>query len=304
MLQKMEYRHIDEAEDGKEAWTKMQAEEYDLVIADWIMPKMEGIDLLRKARRSEKFQDLPFLMVTGVVEEATVAEAAETDADAYIIKPFVAKTLEKKVDEILDRYLNPDELEILLSLGSEHMRAGAYEAALREFKRALSISPEKATEPLRKAIKISPRNTDRHLRLGKLFLELGEVAKARDVLSAAMKVANKDAHVRAEIGELLLGHEMAEEAAAAFEGALKIDPRNVHFYNRLGIAYRKQGKYVVAIEQYKRALKVAPNDENIYYNLGRALLEAKRDKDARTAFESALKLNPNFPEVKEILATL
>ena len=84
-------RPIMEADDGDKAWSKLENAPVDFVICDWNMPRMTGIELLRKMRETPKFAEIPFLMLTGEVEEGTIAQAAETEIDAYIIKPFVMK---------------------------------------------------------------------------------------------------------------------------------------------------------------------------------------------------------------------
>lgn len=82
-----------EARDGKEAWEVLQAEAVDVVLSDWNMPRMKGIDLLRLVRDNEKFKNLPFVMVTA---EARAVDHCEADAalvSSYLTKPFTPESL-------------------------------------------------------------------------------------------------------------------------------------------------------------------------------------------------------------------
>ena len=103
MLRHIGYQHTMEAEDGVSAWRVLKKNKIDFVIADWNMPNMTGIDLLRKVRLDSDLRDIPFLMITAEIAEETIAEAAETEVDGYIIKPFVAKVLGEKIKNILEK---------------------------------------------------------------------------------------------------------------------------------------------------------------------------------------------------------
>ena len=87
---------IDKAEDGLEAWEKMQKCDYDIVICDIRMPRMNGLELKKLLRATPKFGELPFLMITGEVSEDMMARAVESKWDGYLMKPFPSAVLEKK----------------------------------------------------------------------------------------------------------------------------------------------------------------------------------------------------------------
>lgn len=93
--------NILEAEDGVIAWDILSREKVDLVICDWNMPNMTGIALLKKIRADKRLQDLPFVMVTAEGKKENVIEATKEGVTGYIIKPFTAKDLGKKLKLIL-----------------------------------------------------------------------------------------------------------------------------------------------------------------------------------------------------------
>lgn len=94
-------KRIFEAEDGVIAWEILSREKVDLVICDWNMPNMTGIALLKKIRADKRFLDLPFVMVTAEGKKENLIEATREGVTGFIIKPFTAKDLGKKLNLIL-----------------------------------------------------------------------------------------------------------------------------------------------------------------------------------------------------------
>lgn len=102
-LKQLGFENITEAEDGKVALDKLNANDFKLVISDWNMPNMMGIDLLRSVRGDEKLKALPFLMVTAEAQKENVIEAAKAGVSNYIVKPFTADQLEAKLTAIFNK---------------------------------------------------------------------------------------------------------------------------------------------------------------------------------------------------------
>ncbi len=100
LLRKLQFNKVHEANDGDEAWKILNAQEIQLIISDWNMPNLAGIDLLRKVRASEKYKDVPFLMVTAEGLKENVIEAVQAGVSGYIVKPFSPAALEDKIQKI------------------------------------------------------------------------------------------------------------------------------------------------------------------------------------------------------------
>jgi len=100
LLRQLEFSHIDEASDGSEALTKLRGGRYDLVISDWNMEPMNGLDLLKEVRADEKLRSLPFIMVTAESKTDNVIAAKQAGVSNYIVKPFNAETLGKKLTSV------------------------------------------------------------------------------------------------------------------------------------------------------------------------------------------------------------
>lgn len=103
LLKQIGFEHIDEAENGQQALEKLKVGGYGLVITDWNMPVMEGIDLLRNIRKTEGIKDIPVLMVTAEAEKEKVIEAIKAGVDNYIVKPFTAEVLKEKLEKVADK---------------------------------------------------------------------------------------------------------------------------------------------------------------------------------------------------------
>ncbi len=100
ILGQLGFKNIIEADDGTTAWEILQKEPVDLIISDWNMPKMNGLELLKKVRADERLKDTPFLMVTAEAQKENIIEAAKHRVSQYIVKPFTPETLKEKLEKI------------------------------------------------------------------------------------------------------------------------------------------------------------------------------------------------------------
>jgi two-component system, chemotaxis family, chemotaxis protein CheY len=100
VLREIGFTDITEATDGMDAWQKVNSapEPFGLIISDWNMPNMTGLDFLKQVRSSEKFSKTPFLLVTAEAEKDQVAEAIKSGVDQYVIKPFSQDNLRTKLE--------------------------------------------------------------------------------------------------------------------------------------------------------------------------------------------------------------
>lgn len=103
LLTDLGFNNTVEAEDGHSALAVLRQDAVELVITDWNMPGMTGIELLREIRADAKFRTLPVLMVTAEAKREQIIEAAQNGVNGYIIKPFTAQTLEEKLAKVFER---------------------------------------------------------------------------------------------------------------------------------------------------------------------------------------------------------
>ena len=100
LLRQLELNNVDEAQNGEEALFKLRKESFDLVISDWNMQPMTGIDLLRQVRADAKLKRIPFIMVTAESKTENVIVAKQAGVSNYIVKPFNAETLRLKIESV------------------------------------------------------------------------------------------------------------------------------------------------------------------------------------------------------------
>ncbi len=110
VLGELGYTNVAEADDGKTAWplieqAKNQGAPFEVIISDWNMPGMSGIDLLKHCKADARFKAIPFVLVTAESEQKNILEAAKAGVSDYIVKPFNAATLKEKLTKVFNRHL-------------------------------------------------------------------------------------------------------------------------------------------------------------------------------------------------------
>ncbi len=100
LLHELGFKNMREAENGSAALDELKRKKADLVVADWNMPVMTGIDMLRAIRSDDGLKAIPVLMVTAEAKKENIVEALQAGVSNYIVKPFNAKTLEEKLNKI------------------------------------------------------------------------------------------------------------------------------------------------------------------------------------------------------------
>lgn len=104
LLRQLDFRNVHEATDGTEALTKLREGGFGLVISDWNMEPMTGIQLLREVRADDKLRHIPFIMVTAESKPENVIAAKQAGVSNYIVKPFNAETLKAKMASVLGEF--------------------------------------------------------------------------------------------------------------------------------------------------------------------------------------------------------
>ncbi|MEE8607712.1 MAG: response regulator [Nitrospiraceae bacterium] len=101
LLKQLDFNNVDEASDGAEALKLLREKNFELVISDWNMEPMTGLQLLREVRSDIKLKKLPFIMITAESKTENVVAAKEAGVSNYIVKPFNAETLKQKLASVL-----------------------------------------------------------------------------------------------------------------------------------------------------------------------------------------------------------
>jgi len=100
LLKQLGFNNIDEATDGSMALSKLREKPYGLVISDWNMEPMTGLQLLKEVRADDRLKGMPFIMITAESKTENVVAAKQAGVNNYIVKPFHAETLKKKMSTV------------------------------------------------------------------------------------------------------------------------------------------------------------------------------------------------------------
>ncbi len=100
VLKQLGFTDIIEAEDGSLALEELKKEKIGLIVSDWNMPNMTGLDLLKAVRGDDNLRGIPFIMVTAEGQKENVVEAVKSGVSNYIVKPFTPETFSEKLHKI------------------------------------------------------------------------------------------------------------------------------------------------------------------------------------------------------------
>ena len=99
-LSKLGYKNTVEAEDGFSALARLKSALFDLVVTDWSMSDMSGLDLLKQIRADSDLKHIPVLMVTSEDLQGNIVTAIKAGLNDYIVRPFDEHTFKKKLEKI------------------------------------------------------------------------------------------------------------------------------------------------------------------------------------------------------------
>jgi len=101
LLRQLGFTNVVEAADGRLALEKVKDDSIDLIVSDWNMPNMTGLEFLKAVRASEEYKEIPFIMVTAEGKKENVIAAVQAGVSNYIVKPFNAATLKEKLVKVI-----------------------------------------------------------------------------------------------------------------------------------------------------------------------------------------------------------
>jgi two-component system phosphate regulon response regulator PhoB len=200
-LEKQGFR-VEEATDGQEALMRVAEAPPDLVLLDWMLPALSGLEVCRQLRRRAPTRDLPIIMVTARTEDQDAVRALDTGADDYIAKPFVMDALMARIRALLRRSVGVGTKGVLawrdismdqdahrVTRGPRALHLGPTEYRLLEFflqHPGRVFSREQLLDSVwGRDIHVEPRTVDVHIRrLRKVVNGDGELDVIRTVRSA------------------------------------------------------------------------------------------------------------------------
>lgn len=248
-LERFGFRRIEAFPDGESALNFMMKNVLDIgmVIADWEMPKIKGVELLEQCKRTKSLADVPFFIITSQVsiERMKVLKAAQLHVDNYLLKPFTREDLKIRIDTALQKKRDEREVLSCVEKGFEDLERNHAKGALARFQKALKLNPdfdmglsglgdvtyrtqnaEAAIPYYQKALAINPGREIHYLKLARAYDKKDEFGKAVNILTAAQNNLPPSASISVELAKLHMKKDMFRKAMEDLEEAIRIDPGN------------------------------------------------------------------------------
>ncbi|MBT8763685.1 tetratricopeptide repeat protein [Desulfohalobiaceae bacterium Ax17] len=249
ILRVLGFKNIVQAANGEEAWELLQDNpDVELIISDWKMPRMDGVEFLRKLRRDSRWQDVPFLFVTSKSEREDVALASDLGISGYLVKPvtigsFIEKL--KKLDQDSSQNVWKEAFKGARRLGGE----GKFDEAEHKLRELIEEFPA-----------LEPRI---YLEIAHLYAQKENWYEAEKMAANALTV--NPLMVRAWFFKAQMQGKQKrwEEAIETAKQALEISPKNTEYILFIGEAYLNINDLTKAREYFIMAINNDPKDNEL-----------------------------------------
>lgn len=248
-LEAFGFKYIDLFQDATSAMDFLTEhfDEVDLIISDWDMPKMSGIEFLKLVRAHPALSETPFLMITSQssLEEMKVIEAAKAQVDQYLLKPFGSTEFQDRLDRVLRRARHRGDIDLLYKQGKSAFDRKQYQAAEMALDKILNIDPENddalhlrgdvaklisgpetALPYYQNALQANPFNASTYLKIASVYEALYQPEQAIAVLESAISKIQFNVDLHAKLGLLYYKSGLTDSALAACKTALELNPKH------------------------------------------------------------------------------
>lgn len=209
------------AENGREGLEILHKVNCDIAIVDWNMPVMNGTDMLEKIRNDRNLRDLPVIMVTAESKRDIVSDGAESEIDAYLLKPLTLAILDEKIRIVVEKVNNPDPATIHRLKARDLEEDQDYNGAIEQIRIALKHNPS-ASRLLRQ--------------LGLLHFKIKKSGIAEKCLLKAASVNKQDIITRVHLTDFYIKQNKLEEASQYFLEILLLSTK----YNEKAMAFAEK----------------------------------------------------------------
>lgn len=309
------------AENGKDALNILGKESIDLILMDFNMPGMTGGEALGHIREDRELKYIPVIMVTAEAFREHVAEAAESDADAYIIKPLTIKLLDDKISFVIKRANAPPPMVAHLRKAEHFEDTGDLDSAIKEAELAHEAKPE-SSRPIREVGYYHYRKNDLEeaekwfLRaaemnymdvfafhyLGELYLKQDNIEKAQQYFEKAMDISPRHLDRGIRFGKVLIQRKMVDKAIGVFNKALGLSGSTLAMREEIADLCIENEIYEYAVKLLEFIVKQQPDRKDLLLKLGATLESLDEINRALLYLVRAEKLDEEDMDIKIHLA--
>jgi tetratricopeptide (TPR) repeat protein len=282
---------------------------------------MTGADLLSRIRDDRNLRDLPVVMVTAQAFGDYVAEAAESEIDAYLLKPLTIKLLAEKVSYVVEKANNPSPMVAHLKEAMLLEEEGDLKGAIREAKLAMKADPE-SSRPIRdlgyyyykkedfgraekwllKAAGMNHMDVFAFHHLGELYLKCGNIEKAQHYFEKAMKISPRHLSRGINFGKILVQMNMKERAQEVFDKALQLSGSTLELREEIADYCLEQGINKYASRLLLSIIREQPHRPDLLLKVGVAMEASGEAKKAVSYLNEANRMDGGNEEIKIHLA--
>ncbi len=316
-------RNIKYAENGQEGWNVLTSSSIDLAIIDWNMPVMNGTELLDRIRKDKGYRDMPVIMVSAEADKTIVYEVAETEIDAYLLKPLTLEALDTKIRTVVDLVNNPDQATIHLHKARDYEEAGEIEEAIEQTRLALRFKPsasrilrnlgllhfkinkdEIALKCLQKAASVNRNDAITRYHISEYYLKKNDMTNVAKYYSQMLAISEKYIPHAITLGERLIQSNKSQLGIQLFEQALSRKSKNLAFKEKIIDICMASEEYEYAKKLLIQVIKESPNKYDQAYKLGIAFLNTDEPETALDQFLFVDKNTHNNIEAKLHIAKI
>ncbi|MBF0413457.1 MAG: response regulator [Desulfamplus sp.] len=297
--------NIRHAENGREALKILDEVHVDMAVIDWNMPVMNGIELLNKIRSTRELRDMPVIMITAEAERDIVINVAESDIDAYLLKPLTMKSLEEKVKIVIYSANNPDKATVHLHKARDFEESGDINSAIEETRLALQERPrasrilrnlgllyqkinnDKMTEKcLQKAVAVNKEDDVSRFLLVDFYLKNNDLLNALHFYEQARVLGSQIVSKGVEIGERLIDKGMSSQALEIFTRLMKKSKDTVSIRDSVINICMQSGEYEYVKQLLTNLIEEQPERVDLKLKAARLYTETNEPEKALEYYES------------------
>ncbi len=319
MLKEFGVKDIETANGGEEGLEKLANKNYHLVVSDWQMPGMDGGTFMQKMKELPNYQNTPFIICSGELEDKDIYLAVEFGIAHYLVKPIKAEqyseqlkiifskdkttsAIEEKMNQLAGAIADGEfkaSLKTLSEMQKKYPKAGKVLEYMGDCSAGLEDYPQ-AILDYKKALALLPKNIVAQNKLARAYLKNKQTHKAIKLMEDLRQLSPNNINRLITMGGAYLEVDDADKAEEVFSEASEMDEENPEAKDGLGKSLFAQGKYSKAIGLLRNTQK-AGEMASYFNNLGIALVRKKKFEDAEKLYINAVKILPAHDKTPNLL---